>query len=181
MYAEERQQAMAALVTDAGRLSVVDLAARFDVTTETVRRDLSALERVGLVRRVHGGAVPAQALRVLEAADVEVGGFVLTKAAAQPSTYYYYYGGGEREVSGDTRRSRNGKGKKGSRSNTRTRSKRTERVDRQFPHASRAAEQRRSAQQNRAAWVPADDLADDDADVYYAGESRSGASTPPQR
>ena len=68
MYAEERQQTIAALVADAGRLSVVELAARFDVTTETIRRDLSALERVGLVRRVHGGAVPAQALRVLEAA-----------------------------------------------------------------------------------------------------------------
>jgi DeoR family fructose operon transcriptional repressor len=68
MYAQERQQAIAALVGDAGRLSVVELADRFDVTTETIRRDLSSLERVGLVRRVHGGAVPAQALRVLEAA-----------------------------------------------------------------------------------------------------------------
>ena len=33
--------------------------ARYGVTTETVRRDLSSLERAGLVRRVHGGAVPA--------------------------------------------------------------------------------------------------------------------------
>lgn len=32
----------------------------------------------------------AEALRVLGTADVELGGFVLTKAAAQPSTYYYY-------------------------------------------------------------------------------------------
>src|SRR5690349_9716234 len=68
MYAEERQQAVAALVAREGRLSVTELAAKFDVTTETVRRDLSALERAGLVRRVHGGAVPASALRVLEQA-----------------------------------------------------------------------------------------------------------------
>ena len=54
MYAEERQQAIADLVGRRGRVSVVDLANRFDVTTETVRRDLSALERIGLVRRVHG-------------------------------------------------------------------------------------------------------------------------------
>lgn len=67
MYAEERQQAMAQLVTERGRVSVNDIADRFDVTTETVRRDLSALERLGLVRRVHGGAVPASALAVIEA------------------------------------------------------------------------------------------------------------------
>ena len=66
MYAEERQQAMAQLVSRRGRLSVVELAEQFDVTTETVRRDLSTLERMGLVRRVHGGAVPAGSLTVIE-------------------------------------------------------------------------------------------------------------------
>lgn len=66
MYAEERQQAMAELVTRSGRRSVVDLADQYEVTTETVRRDLSVLERLGLVRRVHGGAVPAGSLRVIE-------------------------------------------------------------------------------------------------------------------
>ncbi len=68
MYAEERQQAMARLVSDRGRLSVTTLATEYDVTTETIRRDLSALERLGLVRRVHGGAVPAHALQVIEPA-----------------------------------------------------------------------------------------------------------------
>jgi DeoR family fructose operon transcriptional repressor len=67
MYAEERQQAMAQLVTERGRLSVNEIAEQFDVTTETVRRDLSVLERIGLLRRVHGGAVPATALAVMEA------------------------------------------------------------------------------------------------------------------
>ena len=66
MYAEERQQAIADLVGQRGRVSVVDLAHRFDVTTETVRRDLSALERLNLLRRVHGGAVPAGALTMME-------------------------------------------------------------------------------------------------------------------
>jgi DeoR family fructose operon transcriptional repressor len=68
VYAEERQQAIADLVTQRGRLSVAELADRFTVTTETVRRDLSVLERAGVVRRVHGGAVPARALAVLELA-----------------------------------------------------------------------------------------------------------------
>ena len=66
MYAEERQQAIARSVTKAGRMSVAELAATYRVTTETIRRDLSTLERAGLVRRVHGGVVPADALTVLE-------------------------------------------------------------------------------------------------------------------
>ena len=66
LYPEERQQAIAALVTDRGRISVTDLAARFRVTTETVRRDLAVLERAGALRRVHGGAVPSGALTLVE-------------------------------------------------------------------------------------------------------------------
>lgn len=66
MYAEERQQAIADLVAQRGRLSVNALAAEYAVTTETVRRDLSVLERAGILRRVHGGAVPAAALTALE-------------------------------------------------------------------------------------------------------------------
>lgn len=68
MYAEERQQAIAALVAARGRLSVNALAEEYAVTTETVRRDLSALERAGVLRRVHGGAVPTAALTAFEAA-----------------------------------------------------------------------------------------------------------------
>lgn len=71
MYAEERQQAMAQLVAEQGRLSVNALAEEYDVTTETVRRDLSSLERLGLVRRVHGGAVPGNTLTVIESGLVE--------------------------------------------------------------------------------------------------------------
>lgn len=62
LYAEERQQAIADLLRNQGRVSVTELATTYEVTTETVRRDLSALERVGLVRRVHGGAVPVSSV-----------------------------------------------------------------------------------------------------------------------
>lgn len=67
MYAEERQQSMAQLITQRGRLSVIELADTFSVTTETVRRDLSTLDRIGLIRRVHGGAVPISSVAVIEA------------------------------------------------------------------------------------------------------------------
>jgi DeoR family fructose operon transcriptional repressor len=69
MYAEERQHALAGLVAERGRVSVAAVAERFGVTTETVRRDLAVLERAGLLRRVHGGAVPAgTALTLVEPA-----------------------------------------------------------------------------------------------------------------
>jgi len=71
MYAEERQQAMARLVAERGRVSVNAIASEYDVTTETVRRDLSTLERMGLVRRVHGGAVPPHSLAAMEPGLVE--------------------------------------------------------------------------------------------------------------
>jgi DeoR family fructose operon transcriptional repressor len=71
MYAEERQQAIAASVARRGRLSVAEIATDYDVTTETVRRDLTVLERAGVVRRVHGGVVPASSLTMIEAAVAE--------------------------------------------------------------------------------------------------------------
>lgn len=71
MYAEERRQAMANWISEHGRAAVTDLADSFEVTPETVRRDLDRLETAGLVRRVHGGAVPAGSLQLLEAAVEE--------------------------------------------------------------------------------------------------------------
>lgn len=57
MYATERQEQIERLLQTDGRVSVVELARLFDVTTETVRRDLDQLEAAGALRRVHGGAV----------------------------------------------------------------------------------------------------------------------------
>ncbi|MPY82033.1 MAG: DeoR family transcriptional regulator [Actinophytocola sp.] len=60
MFAEERQQRIAERARSQGRVDVTALAADFDVTTETIRRDLTALERQGVVRKVHGGAIPVE-------------------------------------------------------------------------------------------------------------------------
>ncbi|GAA1193758.1 DeoR/GlpR family DNA-binding transcription regulator [Prauserella alba] len=62
MYAQERQRKIAERARAEGRADVAELAADFDVTTETVRRDLTVLERQGLLRRVHGGAIPVERL-----------------------------------------------------------------------------------------------------------------------
>src|SRR5258705_10220621 len=61
MYAEERQQAIASLVISQGRASVADLAQAYDVTTETVRRDLAVLDKAGVLRRGDRGAAAAPA------------------------------------------------------------------------------------------------------------------------
>jgi DeoR family fructose operon transcriptional repressor len=45
-----------------GQLSVAELAAQFGVSADTIRRDLDLLSVRGLVRRTHGGAVPADHL-----------------------------------------------------------------------------------------------------------------------
>ncbi len=62
MYAPERHRAIVERVSTGGRAAVVDLADSLDVTPETIRRDLSILERQGLIRRVHGGAIPVRRL-----------------------------------------------------------------------------------------------------------------------
>jgi DeoR/GlpR family transcriptional regulator of sugar metabolism len=42
---------------ESGSISVADVESRFGVSPMTARRDLAALERAGLARRTHGGAV----------------------------------------------------------------------------------------------------------------------------
>lgn len=73
MYAEERQGEIARQARSQGRVEVADLALSFDVSLETIRRDLTALERSGVVRRVHGGAIPAERLRHEPALAVRAG------------------------------------------------------------------------------------------------------------
>ncbi len=62
MYAEERQQRIAERAREHGRVEVATLAEELDVTPETIRRDLTRLERLGQLKRVHGGAIPLDRL-----------------------------------------------------------------------------------------------------------------------
>ncbi len=63
MYAEERQRHILERARRDGRVEVADLAEAFDVTYQTVRRDLTALEHHGVLRRLHGGAIPVERLK----------------------------------------------------------------------------------------------------------------------
>jgi DeoR family transcriptional regulator, fructose operon transcriptional repressor len=63
MYAEERHREIVERARGEGRVDVSGLASRFEVSPETVRRDLSVLEGQGVLRRTHGGAVPVERVR----------------------------------------------------------------------------------------------------------------------
>ena len=56
-FAQERQQRIAALLKESGRVEVAPLAERFGVSDDTIRRDLRQLAARGLVQKTHGGAV----------------------------------------------------------------------------------------------------------------------------
>ncbi len=56
MPLNERQEDILILLREEGRVEVDDLASRFTVTTQTVRRDLAELCDRGLATRTHGGA-----------------------------------------------------------------------------------------------------------------------------
>ncbi|MGI9605635.1 MAG: DeoR family transcriptional regulator, partial [Acidimicrobiales bacterium] len=58
LFQGERQRQIVTLTLQSGRVEVAELAERFGVTTETIRRDLSDLQKQRVLRRVHGGAIP---------------------------------------------------------------------------------------------------------------------------
>jgi DeoR family fructose operon transcriptional repressor len=61
------------LILERGRVDVTELAEEFHVTGETIRRDLTQLQRERLVRRVHGGAVPWRGSMLVPRLEVREG------------------------------------------------------------------------------------------------------------
>jgi DeoR family fructose operon transcriptional repressor len=57
MYADERRQYILEEAKRHGRVEASVLATKLAVATETIRRDLGVLERNGLIKRTHGGAI----------------------------------------------------------------------------------------------------------------------------
>lgn len=60
MLAEERRMHLVEWTRSAGLIDVSDAADKLAVAVETVRRDLDVLQRRGLLRRVHGGAIATE-------------------------------------------------------------------------------------------------------------------------
>jgi len=70
VFTRERQQHIASIVEEHGRARVAELAAAFDVSAVTIRKDLFALEAEGRVIRAHGGAIAVDRNRPERAFEV---------------------------------------------------------------------------------------------------------------
>jgi DeoR/GlpR family transcriptional regulator of sugar metabolism len=57
VLAESRRAAIVDLLRSTGAVTVAELEERFGISSMTARRDLADLERQGLARRTHGGAI----------------------------------------------------------------------------------------------------------------------------
>lgn len=57
MLAQERHDEIVRLVNENGSVLVKDLAKRFSVTEDSIRKDLTALEKQGLLKKTYGGAM----------------------------------------------------------------------------------------------------------------------------
>lgn len=60
MLVAERAEKIVQLVNERGSIRVSELSEIFEVTEETIRRDLDKLEQAGRLRRSHGGAIRVQ-------------------------------------------------------------------------------------------------------------------------
>ncbi len=87
-----RQVEIAEMVQAAGFMSVEELAGRFKVTTQTIRRDLNRLCEDGILRRTHGGVEPPPTLnnihyRTRQILNLQAKRRIAARVAAQvPST-----------------------------------------------------------------------------------------------
>lgn len=79
LFQAQRRARIVDRVHERGRVDVAELAEEFDVTGETIRRDLTELQQERLLRRVHGGAVPWRGTVIVPRLDVREGHNVAEK------------------------------------------------------------------------------------------------------
>src|SRR4051812_44046800 len=58
----KRRTEILRIVKQAGQITVTEMSVKFDVSLDTIRRDLDVLAEQRLISRIHGGAVPAESL-----------------------------------------------------------------------------------------------------------------------
>jgi DeoR/GlpR family transcriptional regulator of sugar metabolism len=73
MDTRKRRDIIAQMVLEHGRVQVADLAREFGMTDTSIRNDLTILEEMGLLSRVHGGAVSTNRSIELAAYDTRLG------------------------------------------------------------------------------------------------------------
>ncbi|MCM3785046.1 DeoR/GlpR family DNA-binding transcription regulator [Neobacillus mesonae] len=63
MFSQERRDQILKLLQEESRVLAKELAERFQVSIDSIRRDLSIMEEEQLLRRTHGGAIPWSKVR----------------------------------------------------------------------------------------------------------------------
>ena len=63
MKATQRRKDLLTLIQEKGGISLKEITEQFDVSKMTIHRDLDVLESRGVIRRIFGGAVPADDVR----------------------------------------------------------------------------------------------------------------------
>ncbi len=63
MFAKERQEKICQMLCENGAVTTAHLVQVFDVSVETIRRDLLSIEQQGRLTRVHGGAVASGGMK----------------------------------------------------------------------------------------------------------------------
>ena len=97
MFLEERQAKILEMLEANGKVLVKELAEIFEVTEDSIRKDLGTLEADGKLRRTYGGAVPIQeSLKMTEAnkrriSDVEAKRKIATAAVKMISPQDYIF------------------------------------------------------------------------------------------
>ena len=76
MYSEERKAEILKILEQNGKVSVIEMAEKYQISRETVRRDLKDLEMKGVLTRTHGGAIPRKVFD-------EIGGNVIQEYPQQ--------------------------------------------------------------------------------------------------
>jgi DeoR family fructose operon transcriptional repressor len=73
LFAEERKSIILSKIDEGAKVLVQDLSEYFDVSQATIRTDLRELEKLGMLVRTHGGAIPTGKARLeLNTAQKEV-------------------------------------------------------------------------------------------------------------
>lgn len=76
MLAIERRQAISEILHEKGSVTVIELSRRFDVSEETIRRDLTKMESAGLLQKTYGGAFLNSGMHLEVPVDMRVHTYV---------------------------------------------------------------------------------------------------------
>ncbi|MCM1307548.1 MAG: DeoR/GlpR family DNA-binding transcription regulator [Butyrivibrio sp.] len=69
MFIEERHQEISEIIKTNGKITVAEIARRYEISDESARRDLRLLEQRGVCKRTHGGAIAMPQVSVRPAND----------------------------------------------------------------------------------------------------------------